>query len=127
MATPGRVRYVPDHKGIAALALGGEMAAAMLHIANDGARIARGLALADAYDTGEYADSFTVRPAIVTAGWKNEPRRGAVIENTAPHAAAVEWKNNDRILGRTRDILDSSRRGKKPAAGRRSKPSGAST
>lgn len=118
-----KVKYVPDHKGVAALALDAPMSRGMTTIARE----AIGVAQANSpVKTGDYVSSFSAVPMPERAGWKNELRAGAALVNDSDHAMAVEYRNNSHVLGRTLAIIDSSRRGRKPSAARRAKPSGAS-
>ena len=49
--------------------------------------------------TGQHAGSYRVREEMVPSGRQNRPRRGAVLENTAPHGTTVE--TGSRSQGRT--------------------------
>lgn len=57
-------------------------------------------------DTGDYASSFRVRSEMVRAGYSNEPRAGAVLENVSDHAAAVEWRHGHHVLARVVDTIE---------------------
>ena len=49
--------------------------------------------------TGQHAGSYRVREEMVPSGRQERPRRGAVLENTAPHGTTVE--TGSRSQGRT--------------------------
>lgn len=87
-----------DSKRLAmdAFLMSGRVQAVVLQVARDMADDARDLAVAKGLvDRGEYRDSFEVRPGRpVWAGQPAFPRRTAVLENTAGHAAALEWGNS---------------------------------
>lgn len=105
------VRYVPDEGGTRAIAVGPELQAACLAVAEEGKGYAETLAQ-QFRDTGEYAESFHVAPMSLVIG--RLPRAGARLENTSDHAAAVEWGNANvpnphRVLGRTHDYLERRR------------------
>lgn len=103
--------YVPDESGFRALAVGPELLAACMAVAERGRAYAEVIS-APFSDTGEYAGSFDVQPAVTVVN--RLPRASARLENTAPHAAAVEWGNENvpnphRPLGRTLDHLERPR------------------
>lgn len=50
--------------------------------------------------TGEYANSFEVRPSKVNGA------AGAVLVNTSGHAVFVEWANGSHVLSRAVDIIE---------------------
>lgn len=73
------VRYTPDPRGLRELA----RSSAMTDAAMAGARAVERFARAD-NPSGDYA----VTPAVVTAGWANEQRAGARVEETRMKAGA---------------------------------------
>jgi hypothetical protein len=54
--------------------------------------------------TGDYRNSFHVRPAIVGQGLNR--RAGAILENTSHHAFEVEYTDDFRVLQRTVDEIE---------------------
>jgi len=106
-----RSSFRPNSVGIRRLLDSPALQAACVAEAERARVIAEGLA-ADITRTGEYATSFEVRPDSVAVVSRRgiSIRRGAVLENKSPHAAAVEWGNArdhrpHRILSRTLDLL----------------------
>lgn len=57
--------------------------------------------------TGEYAAAFEVRATDLRVA--GQTRRGAVLVNHAPHAAAVEWVNGAHVLARAVDVIERGR------------------
>ena len=97
------VDYRPDHDGTARLANAAPMSAAMVAIASQ----AKAYAIAISPEvSGNYKSSFHVLPGTIMAGRPKKPRAGAVIINTSPHAAAVEWHNGAAVLARTARTID---------------------
>jgi len=93
--------YEPDSKGLAQAARSKDMQRAMTGLAR--AAVA-GVRSISPVVTGEYAGSFQVVETMARAGWRNEPRAAARIENTAPHASAVERKY--KILSKAASIIE---------------------
>lgn len=95
MARPG---FTPDRAGVRRLHQSPEVGAASLRAAE--AVQSTGEALAPV-DTGEYQRSFSSRresvPTLSRLGG-NYNRAGAIVENTAGHAAVVEARN--QVLSR---------------------------
>lgn len=94
------------------MAIGPEVQAAVLAIAEEAKAIAEGLS-EEFRKTGDYADSFNVRASetVLTTGFGSHPVAAGILENLSPHAAAVEWGNTHdhrphRVLGRTLEALD---------------------
>lgn len=102
----GRVQYVPDRVGMASLALSSKMSGAMVEAAEVGRRFAESKA---PRESGRYAASFVVVPVTVRAGHANEPRAGAMLANTAPYAASLEWGDGYHLLGQAAFIIDGRR------------------
>jgi hypothetical protein len=109
MGTNGR--YVPNDAGFQALAVGDEIRAACLAEAERAQVIAQGLA-ADFTVTGEYESSFDTRSDTVplATGYGTHAVAAGILENTADHAAAVEWGNAHdhqphRVFGRTLEAM----------------------
>lgn len=117
-----RARYVPNQAGLQALATGPEIAAATLAVAEIGKAYGESISprsteeqrayfdrrYGDADDGERYADSFEVRNELVVV--RGRARVAARLENTAKHAAAVEFGNAavarpHRVLGRVADHL----------------------
>lgn len=92
--------YEPDPYGLAEIAKSAQMGAAMVAIAKAGVAGAQSIS---PVVSGEYRDSFEVRPAVFRAGWRNEDRSGAQIVNTAPYASAVERRH--KILSKVASII----------------------
>lgn len=97
--------------GIAAMAVGGEMQAAVKSIAEQAKGIAEGLS-ADFVVTGEYASSFVASVEIQelpSAGSSPaHPAAVGVLENTAGYAVAVEYGfkgRSDTPRGRAHRVL----------------------
>lgn len=94
------------------MAVGGELRAAVVAVAEKGKAVGEGLAQ-DFRVTGDYAASFEVTSATVrldTSAGSHDVAAG-VLTNTSDHAAAVEWGNEHdhrahRVLGRILDRLD---------------------
>lgn len=98
--------FRPDHRGVGALAASRGVGAACVAAGEAGQTFAEGIA---PRDSGEYARSFRVRRQTVQVVGRNpRVRAGAVLENTARHAAAVEWGNGDHVLGRSVDAIERS-------------------
>ena len=103
--------FKPNHAGFRAMAVSPEIEAAVLAIAEKGKAEAIALS-ADFIKTGDYEKSFEVRPEItqLRTAFGTHDVATAVLENTSPHAAAVEWGNAHdhrphRVLGRVLDGL----------------------
>lgn len=101
--------YKPNSAGFKAMAVGPEIQAAVLAIAEQKKAAAEALS-ADFIVTGDYAASFNVRPGITTlrTGFGSHPVATGILENTSGHAASVEWGNAHdhkphRVLGRVLD------------------------
>ncbi len=118
--TPGRIVYQSprcavtfdyDFSGMAKCAMGPELEAAVLHLAEN---VAKPYAISisprsNRAGPDHYQDSFVVIPATTTI--KNMRRVAALLLNTSMHAAAVEWGNNrirhpHRVLTKTLDHLN---------------------
>ena len=103
--------FKPNHAGFRAMAVGPEVAAAVLSVAEKGRAEAEALS-ADFAKTGDYEKSFVVRPEVtqLRTGFGSHAVATAILENVSPHAAAVEWGNArdhrpHRVLGRVLDGL----------------------
>jgi hypothetical protein len=103
--------YKPNHAGFREMAVGSEIATAVLAIAEKGKAEAEAMS-ADFTDSGDYEKSFHVRPEItqLRTGFGTHSVATAILENTSDHAAAVEWGNAHshkphRVLGRVLDEL----------------------
>lgn len=77
--------YTPDRRGLAAIARDPRLGAECLKLA------ATGAAIANAIDPD---GSYRAELRTVSGGWRNEPRAGAVITQTAQSWAA----ERDRVL-----------------------------
>jgi hypothetical protein len=99
--------YQPNNAGFQEAALGPEIRAALQAIGEKAKATAEALAQ-DFRVSGDYASSFVLSESSSIQG---RNRRAMVqLENTSPHAAAVEWGNAHdhrahRVLGRTLDSL----------------------
>lgn len=95
------MRYTPDRRGVARLLVSSDMAATMRDV---GERAADFAASVSPRDTGDYAASFVVDVEDV------DGRATAVVGNTDPGAAAIEWGTSDstghHVLTRTLDWVE---------------------
>lgn len=106
--------FKSNSAGWKALAIGPEVAAVVSAEAARALPIAEGLA-APFTERGEYASSFDVRTEIGTytsKEWGAHPVVVGILENTSPHAAAVEYGNEDdhrahHVLSHTMDAMAS--------------------
>lgn len=95
--------FKPNKSGFAEMARGAEIRAAVLAEAAKAQAVAESFA-AEHVHSGEYGVSFQTRSE--TQVFAGHARAIGILENTSPHAAAVEWANAQdptayRILGRT--------------------------
>lgn len=89
-----REGFTPDRDGIKQLMASPMAAKASLNAAQTVQRTAEAIA---PRNSGTYGSSFrstNTRTPTLTAHGGMEVRAGAVVENTAPHAAAVEARRN---------------------------------
>lgn len=89
-----RVSFTPNRAGIRELLNSAPVQAATVEAAKRVERAARAIA---PVDTGKYRRSFASHPMRVptlTGRGGMEIRAGAIVENTAPHAAAVEGRTH---------------------------------
>lgn len=89
-----REGFQPDHDGIRQLMASPIVGNGSLNAARTVQRAAEAIA---PRSSGTYARSFQSRPSrtpTLTARGGMEVRAGAVVENTAPHAASVEARNH---------------------------------
>lgn len=93
--------YEPDSRGLVDVAKSKQMGAAMRGIAESALA---GAPMLSPVASGKYRDSFRVVDTTAKAGWKMDDRAAARIENTAPHASAVE--RNHKVLGRLASIIE---------------------
>lgn len=105
------VEFELDRKGIAACAMGPELRASVLDLAEHEAKpFAVSISPhSNRQDHRHYADSFGIVPGAMMI--RRMRRVAAHLINSAPHAAAVEWgnertPNGHRVLGRTLDHLN---------------------
>lgn len=104
--------FKPNHAGFKAIAVGPEVAAALLSVAEKGKAIAE--ALAEPFRvSGDYVDSFNARVDETTLRTRFgvHPVAVGVLENTSPHAAAVEFGNHNdhrahHVMARTGEALE---------------------
>lgn len=82
------MRYTPDRRGIARMLTSTEMHATMRDLGERTADFAASIA---PRDTGEYAGSF------VAATEDIDGRATAIVGNTDPGAAAIEWGTSDSL------------------------------
>jgi hypothetical protein len=93
-------RFEINRRGFAECAIGPEVKAAVMAIAEKAKAQAEALATEFA-QTGNYANSFEVFEETVTDGDKyHHPRAAAILENTASYADVVEAGHLDKITGR---------------------------
>jgi hypothetical protein len=111
--------FTLDSKGIAAIAVGPEVAAAVLAVVEKAKAIAEGLSI-DFVETGDYIGSFEASVEIqeLPAAGRSPSHRAAVglLVNTSDHAVAVEYgfkgrsdaptRKAHRVLGRTLAALE---------------------
>lgn len=83
--------YKPDRRGLREIGMSSGVQQASVEAAERGKAYAEAMA---PRDSGTFARSFRVRPETVNAGRSNEPRAGAVLENTAPYARYVRSKGD---------------------------------
>lgn len=99
-----------DRKGIARCAMGPELRASVMLLAENEAKpYAISISPRSDRQHQHYADSFSVVPDTVVI--RAMRRVAANLVNSAQHAAAVEWGNDQvptphRVLGRTLDHLN---------------------
>lgn len=99
------IRFDPNSRGMDAILNSTDMQDAMVRVAEDAADYARSLA---PVDSGEYRSSFTVERE--TFSGPRGTRKGAVVVNTAKHAADVEWGQDRHVLGQTLARFDDRRK-----------------
>ena len=107
-SSPVRVRYVPDHKGMAQLFLSDGMEGLAVHVASRAKRHAEGLSR-PFRETGDYARSFKVVAVGIVKRGRMAARMGAILINESSHAANVEWggkKGGHKVLTRTRQWVE---------------------
>lgn len=100
----GKVEFTPDRAGLAELAR--SSAVGDTAIARAGAGMGNAVAIAPEL-TGRYKRSFNVRRAMIVATGGRRVA-GAVLENSAPYAHAVEAR--DHVLARTAAWLEQQAR-----------------
>lgn len=107
----GDVTFQWNSSAFRAMAVGPEIAAAVVAEAERAKAIAEGLA-EDFRVTGEYAESFEVsaQTTQLRTGFGSHDVATGVLTNTSDHAAAVEWGNArdnraHHVLGRTLEAL----------------------
>lgn len=109
MAVPRNSRsssYERDPRGMKALVMSKEVSDAALAVAQAGKAYAE--SIAPVGPTGNYKAGFRVARVVVDVpGRYGGPRAGAVVENTAPHAHLVEYRNGAFVMARTRDFMQS--------------------
>lgn len=96
-----RPTYKPDFAAFRRFMLSPEIQAAMVAVAEKGKVYAETIS---PVASGEYRRSFRVEP-VAHAGAHGD-RAGAKLYNDADHAAAVEWRDGHRVLGRTVDHME---------------------
>lgn len=107
----GEATYKPSSAGFKEMAVGDEIRAVVLEIAEKAKVEAEALS-ADFAVTGEYLSAFEVRSDTVDlhTGFGSHPVAAGILQNNSDHAAAVEYGNkNDhrphRVFGRVLDAL----------------------
>ena len=102
------VKFVPDKKGVAGVAVSRPVQQATQKVAGEGKRYAMSIS---PVDSGEYLTSWEIIPSTtVIAGMR---RAAALLMNHSSHAAAVEYGNaatkgdGHHVLQRTLDHLNS--------------------
>ncbi|WP_289008948.1 hypothetical protein [uncultured Thermomonospora sp.] len=97
-----RIRYEPNYRGVGRLMQSRQMAAMLARRAQAGKAWAESVA---PVRTGEYRSSFGVSSTTRGTGrWSD--RAAAYLYNTSDHATAVEWQNDERVLGRAVDVIE---------------------
>ncbi len=95
------MRYTANRQGIARLLVSGEMHDALRDVGERAADFAASIA---PRDSGEYAASFVVGTEV------HDERATAILGNTDPGAAAIEWGTSDttghHTLSRTIDWIE---------------------
>lgn len=88
------ITFKRDSAGFRQAAVSSEIRAAVTAKAKEAEAVAKSLA-SEITVTGEYEASFNVRTEDVelTTGFGAHAVAAGILENTAPHAAAVEWGN----------------------------------
>ena len=90
------IRFDPNSRGIADILMSDDMQKAMMQVAADAKDYAESIS---PVASGEYRGSFEVHPETFS-GPRGE-RKGAILVNTAEHAADVEWGQEQHVLGQT--------------------------
>lgn len=95
------MKYTPDHRGIARFLVSDDMHDTMQQIGDEAAAYAASIA---PRDTGEYAGSFVVQTE------NQDGRATALVGNTDPGAATIEWgargSSGHLTLTRTLDYME---------------------
>lgn len=89
------MRYVPDHKGVAALLRGDDMGDVVYAAGDLGAVYAASIS---PVESGDYISSFGVDTEV------QGDRQTAILHNDSDHAFAVELR--DHVLARTADWIE---------------------
>lgn len=98
-----KAEFEMDRRGIAAIAMGHELSDACYSLVLEHA-MPHAIRIAPRGSTLDYVSSFRAdRTTTVIAGMR---RQAARLWNVSDHAAAVEWTNDTRVLGRTLDHLN---------------------
>ena len=96
------VRYEPNIEGLGKIMTGRGVEAMLGARAQAGKQFAEGMA---PRRTGDYAASFSVSTSSRGAGrWSD--RATAYLYNDSDHAVAVEFQNDERVLGRSVDVIE---------------------
>lgn len=100
----GSIRYDPNYRGLGKIMTGRGMEAMLRDKAQGGKPFAEAIA---PVDTGDYKSRFRVASASRGAG-RFADRAAGYLYNDSDHAAAVEFQNDARVLGRTVDAIENS-------------------
>lgn len=96
------IRYEKDVPGLGKIMKSQGMAAMLEGHAKKGQAFAEAIA---PVDTGDYKAKFRTSSATRGTGrWAD--RAAGYLHNDSDHATAVEFKNGDRVLGRTVDAIE---------------------
>ena len=98
------IRYDKNIRGLGEIMKSERMAQFLESHAKRGQAFAESIA---PVDTGDYVRSFGTSSSTRGTG-RRADRAVGYLYNTSDHAAAVEFHNDDRVLGRTVDFIEST-------------------
>lgn len=100
------VDYRPDHKGTGELLVAPEMH----RLVAAGAEAGREYAVSISPDREPYSEGYIASFEVETGRTDTiarSRRATAIVRNTAPYAAVVEWQWDHHVLARTADFIES--------------------